>query len=389
MPPSVDWENIPSEILAYIFLKLDQKSRVQCSLVCKNWNEVYYVPDLWRRLQLVFKSTDGQKEVEHIKRYGAHFKHVVLEVDQSNKRQREAVDQVLRAIASFKEKSKIESLTIKFTGQNPWLYSGDEMYRALMHLLDELKERKPPNVLRYFDVSGMQLVMKEDVLLKLAEHPYVETINIATDTLMSSLKAEHCLKPVQYCRRLTCFKAFAISIDDEILKEFCSEGRKPLKFLSLVFQANDKFKVPITDEVWISVLKKNPELKVEYQFDHNCSISIITSHLTPSIPISSVKFITYTHSYNELSYATTLYFQRLEYITIWTPPSDDLNSAIVEAAEKCQLLKSIDVKCELKSETLKFLKESRPDITFTYEATRDDSVVGRSTNLLPLNAQPV
>lgn len=143
-----DWGNIPPEILAKIFLYIDQPSKLQCSLVCKSWNDVSQVPEIWRFIHLKFKVSDGNKELTYVKRFGKYFKKIVIEFDQSNEKQRSVANEVLNTIASYETESSVNSLTIKFVGENPWLFTGEDFYNALTNLLIKLKDRKPPNVLR-------------------------------------------------------------------------------------------------------------------------------------------------------------------------------------------------------------------------------------------------
>lgn len=389
MSKAEDWSSIPPEILAKIFLYVDQAAKLKCSLVCKNWNEVSQVPEIWRFVHLKFKVSDGRQELNFVRRFGKYFKKVVIEFDQANETQRAIANEVMDTIASYETESSVNSIIIKFIGDNPWLFTGEEFNASLINLLDKLKDRKHPNVLRSFDINDVQLVMKAGVSDALAKHEYLEEANIITNTLICTLVAKRCMNFAKGCRNLQVLNTHSVSVDNDILNELSTENRARLKYLTLVFKANDKYKPAISDEAWVTFVEKNPDVKVELKFDHNCPTTIIGTHISAVIPVHVLRLHTYTHCHEELDDAIEKCFEKLTHISLCTQPSNELNEALKKAATKCINLISVTVDCNVSDAVMEHYARTREDVTLTIQRREDESIVGPDTDLLPANAQPV
>uniref|UniRef100_F6QPL0 F-box and leucine rich repeat protein 21 n=1 Tax=Equus caballus TaxID=9796 RepID=F6QPL0_HORSE len=80
----LDWRSLPHHVVLRIFQYLPLIDRAQASSVCRRWNEVFHIPDLWRKFEFElnqsatssFKSTHPDLIQQIIKRHAAHLRYV-------------------------------------------------------------------------------------------------------------------------------------------------------------------------------------------------------------------------------------------------------------------------------------------------------------------------
>ncbi|XP_058023383.1 F-box/LRR-repeat protein 21-like isoform X2 [Ahaetulla prasina] len=80
----IDWGNLPIHIVLQIFQYLPLVDRARASSVCRRWNEVFHIPDLWRKFEFEFnqpatsylKSTHPDLIQQIIKRHANHLQYV-------------------------------------------------------------------------------------------------------------------------------------------------------------------------------------------------------------------------------------------------------------------------------------------------------------------------
>lgn len=102
-----DWNNLPQHIILYVFQYLPLLDRAQASQVCRNWNEVFHMPDLWRCFEFelnqpassYLKSTHPDLIKQIIKRHSNHLQYVSFKVD-SSKESAEAACNILSQLVN-------------------------------------------------------------------------------------------------------------------------------------------------------------------------------------------------------------------------------------------------------------------------------------------------
>lgn len=47
----LDWGSLPHHVVLRVFQYLPLIDRAQASSVCRRWNEVFHIPDLWRKFE--------------------------------------------------------------------------------------------------------------------------------------------------------------------------------------------------------------------------------------------------------------------------------------------------------------------------------------------------
>ncbi|XP_004836262.1 F-box/LRR-repeat protein 21 [Heterocephalus glaber] len=86
-----DWASLPYHVVLRIFQYLPLIDRARASSICRRWNEVFHIPDLWRKFEFelnqsatsYFKSTHPDLIQQIIKKHAAHLQYVSFKVDSS------------------------------------------------------------------------------------------------------------------------------------------------------------------------------------------------------------------------------------------------------------------------------------------------------------------
>ncbi|XP_011242809.1 F-box/LRR-repeat protein 21 isoform X2 [Mus musculus] len=96
----LDWGTLPHHVILQIFQYLPLIDRARASSVCRRWNEVFHIPDLWRKFEFelnqsatsYFKSTHPDLIQQIIKKHAAHLQYVSFKVDSSTESAEAACD---------------------------------------------------------------------------------------------------------------------------------------------------------------------------------------------------------------------------------------------------------------------------------------------------------
>lgn len=87
-PVLLDWGSLPHHVVLRVFQYLPLIDRARASSVCRRWNEVFHIPDLWRKFEFelnqpatsYFKSTHPDLIQQIIKKHAAHLQYVSFKV---------------------------------------------------------------------------------------------------------------------------------------------------------------------------------------------------------------------------------------------------------------------------------------------------------------------
>ncbi|XP_030069286.1 F-box/LRR-repeat protein 21-like [Microcaecilia unicolor] len=85
----LDWGNLPDHVVLQVFQYLPLVDRARASSVCRQWNEVFHIPDLWRKFEFelnqpatsYLKSTHPDLIQQIIKKHAGHLQYVSFKVD--------------------------------------------------------------------------------------------------------------------------------------------------------------------------------------------------------------------------------------------------------------------------------------------------------------------
>lgn len=84
----MDWGSLPHHVVLHVFQFLPLVDRARASSVCRRWNEVFHIPDLWRKFEFelnqpatsYLKSTHPDLIQQIIKRHADHLQYVSFKV---------------------------------------------------------------------------------------------------------------------------------------------------------------------------------------------------------------------------------------------------------------------------------------------------------------------
>ncbi|XP_037751373.1 F-box/LRR-repeat protein 3 isoform X1 [Chelonia mydas] len=98
--PSPDWGNLLPDIILQVFQYLPLLDRAHASQVCRRWNQVFHMPDLWRCFEFelnqpatsYLRATHPELINQIIKRHSNHLQYVSFKVDSSKESAEAACD---------------------------------------------------------------------------------------------------------------------------------------------------------------------------------------------------------------------------------------------------------------------------------------------------------
>lgn len=97
---SPDWGNLLQDIILQVFQYLPLLDRAHASQVCRSWNQVFHMPDLWRCFEFelnqpatsYLRATHPELIKQIIKRHSNHLQYVSFKVDSSKESAEAACD---------------------------------------------------------------------------------------------------------------------------------------------------------------------------------------------------------------------------------------------------------------------------------------------------------
>lgn len=86
--PNLEWGNLIPEIVLQVFQYLSLLDRAHASQVCRRWNQVFHMPELWRYFEFelnqpatsYLKATHPELIKQIIKRHSNHLQYVSFKV---------------------------------------------------------------------------------------------------------------------------------------------------------------------------------------------------------------------------------------------------------------------------------------------------------------------
>ncbi|XP_023473428.2 LOW QUALITY PROTEIN: putative F-box/LRR-repeat protein 21 [Equus caballus] len=256
--------SLPHHVVLRIFQYLPLIDRAQASSVCRRWNEVFNIPDLWRKFEFElnqsatssFKSTHPDLIQQIIKRHAAHLRYVSFKVDSSTESAEAACDilsqlvncslQTLDLISmanpSFMNVSKshfVSALTLVFVNSKS---------------LSSIKIEGTP-----VDDPSLKILVANNsdtlTLLKMSSCPYVSSDGILC-------VADHC----QGLRELA-LNYYILS--DELLLALSSETHVNLEHLRIDVVSENPGQIKfhsIKKQSWDALIKHSPGVNVVMYF---------------------------------------------------------------------------------------------------------------------------
>lgn len=367
---SNSWANLPEHIIASILSYFNHIERCTLALVCKTWFDAFKSPSLWHAFRFDFLVPKEYRFKSFLKQHGHHLRAVTIRCDQEEKLNR---NNACKLIHDFRylPKRRIDSLTVQFTGENPFFYDGKEFIQSLQEFFgpspeDEKVEKcHVISRLKRVDLSRLSVTFNNDLFLCLAEHnsDTLEYLNIQNASLVCKVTTGCILELVQKCRKLKYLATHYVNIADITLLTFTEEGRTPLQHLSVLCRREEKYRNDIESKTWETIAKKLPDLRVTLYFDYSCPMFKVDDILKPEIPVSCLKLLIQARVVQHVYFATRFYNKTLEKVAISTTNSPELENALLHLTSACPKLSVLHVfQCFISSQTREEILKIRPGL---------------------------
>ena len=367
------WCTLPDHIIVTIFSSLSLADRYHASLTCSTWARSFDSVYLWTEFDFVFCKPQDERLVRCAEQRSTVFKSVNIELDQSVAENRTNACRVIALLSETQQRS-LSKVRVKFIGENPYFYGGQEFLTALSGLFGS----GGAGQLTVVDLSGMRVSINDELLDVLsANERRVERMYVENGVLVSRVTPACLLRVVRSCRRLTDLRVFGSSVSDDVLLAFTSSDRAPLRRLSMLCRREQKYGGDISGETWATLRDKLPDLRVTLKFDHTCPPDTVAAILKPEVPVSALRIETFTYIQEEVRRAANHYDDTLEVLVLLTPierGTSALNDALLQLSSRCRQLRALHVFCVLDTSTIATILASHPVMehnkTYTLKSER-------------------
>ncbi|XP_059171106.1 F-box/LRR-repeat protein 8-like [Physella acuta] len=354
------WANLPDPIIVHTLTYLSVADRCRAGQTCRHWHQCLATPLLWKEFNCGFFYPQHGKLLKCMEQYSHFITKLTIALNQKEIENRKHAISAVELIAGLDE-IRLTHLTIQFKGENPYFYGGSEFIEALLHLLCMVGKQKGKYTLKYLNFSDLQVNFDNSFLSGIANNcPNLEYLNILNKSLVCNVSPEGVAYLVHQCRKLQVLHLYHTSLTDDVLKKLSEPGRGALQRLGVVCRRDEKYGEDISADAWSELVHTNPDLKVELGFDHTCPLHRVSEILKAEIPVEELHLSTFTRIYDEINIAVAYYANTLQKLVVHTRPSQELNDALLNVAQKCWKLHTLYVYCVVDKSVIERILESCP-----------------------------
>ncbi|XP_055980798.1 F-box/LRR-repeat protein 21-like [Sorex fumeus] len=260
----LDWGSLPHRVLQSIFQYLSLIDQAQASSVCRKWNEVFHISELWRKFEFelnssltsYFSSTHPDLIQQVIKKHSAHLQYVSFKVEKKVESSATACDilsklvncpiQTLRLISmakpSFMKMSKshfVSALTVVFVNSK---------------LLSSIKFEDTP---------------VDDTSSKILVANYNDTLRLLKMGSCPNVSSDGILCVVDHCQGLRELALDYYILTDELLLALSSKTHVHLEHLRIDVVSEYPGQIEfhsIKKQSWDALIKNSPGVNVVMYF---------------------------------------------------------------------------------------------------------------------------
>ncbi|KAL4822182.1 hypothetical protein H8958_000555 [Nasalis larvatus] len=260
----LDWGSLPHHVVLRIFQYLPLLDQARASSLCRRWNEVFHIPDLWRKFEFelnqsatsYFKSTHPDLIQQIIKKHSAHLQYVSFKVD-SSVESAEAACGILSQLVNC----SIQTLGLISTAKPSFMNVSESHFVSALTVvfinsksLSSIKIEDTP-----VDDPSLKILVANNSdtlrLLKMSNCPHVSSDGILC-------VADHC----QGLRELT-LNYYILT--DELLLALSSETHVNLEHLRIDVVSENPGQIKfhaIKKHSWDALIKHSPSVNVVMYF---------------------------------------------------------------------------------------------------------------------------
>ncbi|XP_022349146.1 F-box/LRR-repeat protein 21 isoform X1 [Enhydra lutris kenyoni] len=260
----LDWGSLPHYVVLRIFQYLPLIDRARASSVCKKWNEVFHIPDLWRKFEFelnqsatsYFKSTHPDLIQQIIKKHATHLQYVSFKVDSSTESAEAACD-----ILSQLVNCSIQTLGLISTAKPSFMnVSKSHFVSALTVVFVNSKS------LSSIKIEGTPV---DDPSLKILVANNSDTLRLLKMSSCPHVSSDGILCVADLCQGLRELALNYYILSDELLLALSSETHVNLEHLRIDVVSENPGQIEfhsIKKQSWDALIKHSPGVNVVMYF---------------------------------------------------------------------------------------------------------------------------
>lgn len=335
---------LPEEILAYIFSFLPLHDKCNAFSVCKAWSNTMTHPSSWKHTEV--RCDSGTSLPERFSDLLPLVRNLKLSMSLTDPEKRKTGLWVLRQAVAMGD-GQLESLSICCLGSPPLFYAGQDLQQGLVDILTN------GSSLTVLDLRGVPFTLNDSFVRSVSMLcPALRNLYINNHSLVCGVVAETLRQALKSCPSLNVLGVFQASLSENVLKDLMLPERPALKKLELRCERSLKYTTPLCDQIWLELKRRHPDLWVELELDHTLPELHVPAVLQPSIPVRCLRLLTWTLLLEEVRLVEKSYANTLEILELQTPPSPQLNSALISLAHQCVKLREVHCFCLVSQEVI-------------------------------------
>ncbi|XP_077182882.1 F-box/LRR-repeat protein 21-like isoform X1 [Paroedura picta] len=272
----VDWGTLPHHVILQIFQFLPLVDRARASSVCRRWNEVFHIPDLWRKFEFelsqpatsYLKSTHPDLIQQIIKKHADHLQYVSFKVDSSTESAEAACDILSQLVnCSIKTLGLISTAKPSFMNISKGVCYGETKGKVNAHFVSAL-------TVVFVNSKSLSSIKIEDTPV---DDPSLKVLVANNSDTLKLLKMSSCphvspagiLCVADQCHGLRELALNYYLLSDELLLALSSEKHANLEHLRIDVVSENPGQVEfhtIKKQSWDALVKHSPKVNIVMYF---------------------------------------------------------------------------------------------------------------------------